>query len=71
MSLGRVLQAGYGSRLAISGDDSQYTLSYDTATKIIGTEGVNVAGKSSDSCISITRFDVFGGQIWGSTTGDS
>ncbi|MEE2820378.1 MAG: flagellar hook-length control protein FliK [Pseudomonadota bacterium] len=33
MSLGRVLQAAYGSRLAISGDDSQYTLSYDTATR--------------------------------------
>ena len=33
MSLERVLQASYGSRLAISGDNAQYTLSYDTATK--------------------------------------
>ncbi len=35
MSLERVLQASYGSRLAISGDSAQYTLSYDTATKSV------------------------------------
>ena len=33
MSLERVLQASYGSRLAISGDNAQYTLSYDPTTK--------------------------------------
>lgn len=33
MSLERVLQASYGGRLAISGENAQYTLSYDTATK--------------------------------------
>ena len=33
ISLERVLQASYGRRLAISGDNAQYTLSYDTATK--------------------------------------
>ena len=35
MSLERVLQASYHSRLAISGDNAQYTLSYDTATKSV------------------------------------
>ncbi len=33
ISLERVLHAGYGSRLAISGDNAQYILSYNTATK--------------------------------------
>ena len=71
MSLERVLQASYGRRLAISDDNSQYTLSYDIATKIIGFDGVNAASESSHSCISIARFDLLSDQIWISTTGDS
>ena len=55
MSLERVLQASYGRRLAIGDDNSQYTLSYDTATKSLVLTVLTPRANQSHSCISIAN----------------